>query len=160
NAVGCQEAMPRGPDALVLSWLPYSHIYGRTVDHYVGLAGGVTLCLAESPETVVADVEEIQPTHFAAVPRFYEKVLTTVASGDPERTARRLRRIFGPRIEVLMSGGAPLSRPVAEAYHAAGLLLLQGYGLTESAPVIAFNRKNAHKMDTVGQPLEDVEVRI
>ena len=49
---------------------------------------------------------------------------------------------------------------VAEAYHAAGLLLLQGYGLTETSPVIAFNRTTHFKMDTVGLPLPGVEVRI
>src|SRR5262249_45111851 len=70
------------------------------------------------------------------------------------------RRIFGPRIEVLSSGGAPLPRPVAEAYHAAGLLLLQGYGLTESSPVISFNRKSNYKIATVGLPIPGVEGKI
>jgi long-chain acyl-CoA synthetase len=49
---------------------------------------------------------------------------------------------------------------VAEAYREAGLLVLQGYGLTESAPVISFNRKTSFKLGTVGQPLPGVEVKI
>jgi long-chain acyl-CoA synthetase len=49
---------------------------------------------------------------------------------------------------------------VAEAYHAAGLLLLQGYGLTESSPVISFNRKNHYKIATVGLPVPGVEIKI
>jgi long-chain acyl-CoA synthetase len=83
-----------------------------------------------------------------------------VATPDPEKTGRNLRRIFGPRMEVLSSGGAPLPRPVAEAYHAAGLLLLQGYGLTESSPVISFNRRTNYKIATVGLPIPGVEVKI
>jgi long-chain acyl-CoA synthetase len=94
------------------------------------------------------------------VPRFYEKVYAAVAAAEPKETGRRLRAVFGPRIEHLMSGGAPLPKPVAEAYQAAGLLLLQGYGLTESSPVITCNNKKHHKLDTVGRPIPGVEVRI
>jgi long-chain acyl-CoA synthetase len=144
----------------MLSWLPYSHIYARTVDHYESLVAGVPLCLAESADTLIQNLEDVQPTQMTAVPRFYEKVLSAVASPDPEKTARNLRRIFGPRIEVLSSGGAPLPLPVAEAYHAAGLLLLQGYGLTESSPVISFNRRNDYKIASVGRPIPKVDVKI
>ena len=49
---------------------------------------------------------------------------------------------------------------VAQAYQKAGVLLLQGYGLTESSPVISFNRKDVHKIESVGQPIPGVEVRI
>jgi long-chain acyl-CoA synthetase len=96
----------------------------------------------------------------SSVPRFYEKVLSARASSDPEETGRRLREVFGPRIDYVSSGGAPLPLPVAEAYHRAGLLLLQGYGLTESSPVISFNSRLRHKIDTVGLPLPGVEVKI
>jgi len=160
NASAVREAFLVAPDALMFSWLPYSHIYARTVDHYVSLVAGVTLCLAESPDTLIQNLEDVQPTQMTAVPRFYEKVLSAVASPNRKKTARNLRNIFGPRIEVLLSGGAPLPRPVADAYFAAGLLLLQGYGLTESSPVISFNRKTHNKIGTVGPPIPDVEVKI
>jgi long-chain acyl-CoA synthetase len=160
NTVATHEAFPRQPDSVLLTWLPFSHIYARTVDHYGTIVGGVTACLAESPETVIQNLAEIQPTHMSSVPRFYEKVLTAVSAFGPEQSKLRLRGIFGPRIDFLSSGGAPLSRPVAEAYHAAGLLVLQGYGLTESSPVITFNRKDSYKLGTVGQPIPGVEVKI
>jgi long-chain acyl-CoA synthetase len=83
-----------------------------------------------------------------------------LGTSDPAETGRRLRGLFGPRIEWLGSGGAPLPLPIAEAYRAAGLLVLQGYGLTESAPVISFNHKDSYKLDTVGRPIPGVEVRI
>jgi long-chain acyl-CoA synthetase len=96
----------------------------------------------------------------SSVPRLYEKVLTAVASPDPEQTGRRLRAIFGPRIDWLGSGGAALPPAIAEAFRAARLLLLQGYGLTESSPVISFNRKDHFKLDTVGQAIPGVEIAI
>jgi long-chain acyl-CoA synthetase len=130
------------------------------VDHYQSLASGVVLCLAESGETLVQNLAEIQPTHLACVPRFYEKVLTAVASDDAEKTRSRLRAIFGPRIHWPSSGGAPLPRSIALAYEAAGLPLYQGYGLTETSPVITFNCKANNRLGTVGLPLPGVEIRI
>jgi long-chain acyl-CoA synthetase len=160
NTLSALSVSTHTPDDVVLGWLPYSHIYARTVDHYESIAAGLTLCLAESQETLVRNLEETQPTHMSSVPRFYEKVLTAVASPDPAETGRRLRRVFGPRIDWLGSGGAPLPLPIAEAYHAAGLLVLQGYGLTETSPVISFNRKSQYKLGTVGQAIPGVEVAI
>jgi long-chain acyl-CoA synthetase len=150
----------QNPEDVVLSWLPYTHIYARTVDHYSSLVSGVLLCVAESVDTLVQDLADVQPTLMASVPRFYEKVLTAVADPDPQVVARRLRDVFGPRLDWLSSGGAPLPPSVAHTYVDAGILLLQGYGLTETAPVISFNSKEAYKLDTVGRPLPGVEVKI
>ena len=160
NTLSLVAADDCGPQDVVLNWLPYSHIYARTCDHYTAIASGATLCLAESQETLALNLAEVWPTRMNSVPRFYEKVLAAVAAPDPKDTGRRLRAVFGPRINQLLSGGAPLPRAVGEAYAAAGLPLLQGYGLTESSPVITFNRKRANRLGTVGQSLPGVEVRI
>jgi long-chain acyl-CoA synthetase len=160
NVCASLEVSPVEPDDIVLTWLPFSHIYARTVDHYKSIGAGTTLALAESAETVVANLDEIKPTHLNAVPRFYEKVLTAVASPDPAKTGHRLRDIFGPRMKWLGAGGAPLPVSVAEAYLAAGLTIYQGYGLTESAPVISFNRVGRCRIGTVGEAIPGVEVKI
>jgi long-chain acyl-CoA synthetase len=161
NAVACLEVSPYRPGDVVLNWLPFTHIYARTIDHYAAsLVGGALVCLAESADTLVENLREVQPTNMASVPRFYEKVLTLCASPDPAETARRLRGVFGARIDWLSSGGAPLPPAIGRAYHAAGLRVLQGYGLTESSPVISFNTKERFKIETVGLPLPGVEVKI
>jgi len=68
---------------------------------------------------------------------------------------------FGGRIKALVSGGAPLNPDIGVFFHALGLTLLQGYGQTESGPVISCNRpRTGLKMDTVGPPMKDTEVRI
>src|SRR5262245_15509841 len=160
NVQGILDASPSRPTDVRLSWLPYSHIYARTADHYHSIACAVVLCLAESIDTLVFNLGEIQPTHMNSVPRFYEKVYAHVASDDLADTAKRLRDIFGPRIDFLCSGGAPLPPAVAKAYDEAGLLVLQGDGRTESSPVISFNSKAHYKLETVGRPLPGVEVKI
>jgi long-chain acyl-CoA synthetase len=78
------------------------------------------------------------------------------------RTLRpKIQKKFGGRIKAMVSGGAPLNPEVGIFFHALGLTMLQGYGQTEAAPVISCNRPKAGlKMDTVGPPLDKVEVRI
>ncbi|HEX8364381.1 MAG TPA: AMP-binding protein, partial [Allosphingosinicella sp.] len=68
---------------------------------------------------------------------------------------------FGGRIKAMVSGGAPLNADVGIFFHSLGLTVLQGYGQTESGPVISCNRPKAGiRMDTVGPPLKNTEVRI
>jgi long-chain acyl-CoA synthetase len=68
---------------------------------------------------------------------------------------------FGGRIKAMVSGGAPLNPEVGIFFHSLGITLLQGYGQTEAAPVISCNRPRVGlKMDTVGPPLKNTEVRI
>ena len=72
----------------------------------------------------------------------------------------KVRGRFGGRLKALVSGGAPLNPDIGIFFTALGLCLLQGYGQTESAPVISVNRPNMVKMHTVGPPLIDVEVKL
>lgn len=151
---------PVAADDLLLSWLPYTHIYARTCDHYKAVLSGLHLFLAPNGDAVPALLPRVQPTHMSSVPRLYEKILAAVSGGGDAATARKLQALFGPRQKWFSSGGAPLPPAIAEAYRRHGVLVLQGYGLTESSPVISFNQPDAFKLDTVGRAIPGVEVRI
>jgi long-chain acyl-CoA synthetase len=92
----------------------------------------------------------------------------TLAGQIPSTTAWKLanrvlyskvRAGMGGRAEIFISGGAPLGRELAEWYADIGIRIDEGYGLTETSPVIALNNPQVHKLGTVGKPLPNVEVR-
>jgi len=72
----------------------------------------------------------------------------------------KLHAALGGRLQWAVSGGAPLARDIAEFFHAAGILLLEGYGLTETCPALTFNRPGRFKFGSVGQALPGVELKI
>lgn len=72
----------------------------------------------------------------------------------------KVRAVFGGRIKFFISGSAPLNRDIAEWFHAAGLLILEGYGLTETAAGAFINRPDNYKLGTVGQVFDGTSVRI
>jgi long-chain acyl-CoA synthetase len=92
---------------------------------------------------------------FASLPRFFEKIhARAVADGSSD-----VKDYFGGRIRLATSGGAPLPLEIAEFFDAAGLPILQAYGLTENV-CVAFNRPDNYKFGTVGPPMPGCEVRI
>ena len=72
----------------------------------------------------------------------------------------KLQAALGGRLAWAVSGGAPLSRDIAEFFHAAGILVLEGYALTETCPVATFNRPDRYRFGSVGQALPGVDLQI
>jgi len=73
---------------------------------------------------------------------------------------KKLHQNVGGRLRYFVSGGAPLAQDITEFFHAAGLLILEGYGLTETCPALTGNRYDHYKFGTVGPALPGVELRI
>lgn len=152
NAVVTQSVLPFAEGGTVLNWLPLSHIYARNSDMLQCLVSATTLALARSPATVREDLLAVRPTNVHGVPRFYESMLRDCGG--------ELAQAFGGRIDWIKAGGASLPASVARAYRDAGILLLQGYGMTEAAPVIASSTRTAHRPGTVGRFLPGTEYRV
>jgi long-chain acyl-CoA synthetase len=88
-------------------------------------------------------------------------VLTRLQYGLFDRLVfSKIRERLGGRVRYLVSGSAPLPVHIGEFFHAAGLLIVEGYGLTETAPVLTVNPPEAPRFGTVGKAVPDVELRL
>jgi len=160
NAVSTARVFAACEDELRLNFLPLSHIFARTCDMYTWLVCGCQLALAESRETIVDDCQTMQPHFLNAVPYFFERTMRTLRGLGIADQPGILRKALGGRLRLCCSGGAPLPDMVFDYFASQEVPLLQGYGLTETAPVITVNAPDTSRRGSVGRPLPGVDVEI
>lgn len=197
NVEGSLPRIPADNHSRVLSFLPVCHVYERML-HYLYIHIGASIYFAESLETIGANMVEVKPQVFSAVPRLLEKVFDKIMAKGDELTGLK-RNIFfwavkvaeeydikgksvfykmklaiarklifskwqialGGEVKAIASGSAALSPRLARIFLAAGIPVLEGYGLTETSPVISVNCLiNGIRIGTVGPLLHNVEVKI
>jgi long-chain acyl-CoA synthetase len=162
NIRACERHFPAEVEgeSVTLAYLPFSHVYGRTCDLYYGLAAGRIVALAESIDTLAQNLQEVRPHYLSGVPRVYEKRVEAARALSETGHKDALRQILGGRIRYCGSGGAALSPDVARFFFDSGVPIYQGYGLTETSPVISFSNQEHNKIGAVGVLLDGVEVKI
>jgi long-chain acyl-CoA synthetase len=97
------------------------------------------------------------------VPAYWEKLARAMiaeAGDDPAARRRALARLTGGRLRFCLSGGAGLKVEIKEALRDAGVLVIEGYGLTETSPTLTLNRPDDYRFDAVGKPVASVEIRL
>jgi long-chain acyl-CoA synthetase len=145
--------------AVDILWLPMSHIFGFG-EMCLGNSLGWTSYLSD-PASCLARLPEIKPTVFFSVPSHWEK-LAVQAMHEPTAEARlaKFTATTGGKLRFCLSGGAGLKREVKDFFYACGLVLIEGYGLTETSPTLTLNRPDAFRFDSVGKALPSVELRL
>jgi len=142
-----------------LFWLPPSHIFGWG-ELCNGNILGWTSWLA-TPKDVLEKMPIVKPSVFLSVPAYWEKLAQqALAIEDPVARKAHLVAATGGNLEMCLSGGAGLKARVKEVFLDAGILLLEGYGLTETSPTLTLNRPDDFRFDTVGKPLASVRVKL
>ena len=146
-------------EAIDVLWLPMSHIFGFG-ESCIGDSLGWTTYMGD-PANALAKLVEVRPDVFFSVPAYWEKLAVNAMSKPDEAKQRaKLAAITGGRLSFCLSGGAGLKREVKEFFYKNGLLILEGYGLSECSPTLTLNRPAEFRFDTVGKPLPSVELRL
>ena len=175
-----------GSEDRFLSVLPLHHCYECTDGFLIAIYRGAQTSYAENLRRLAENIAETKATAVLGVPLLWHALYRKIEAGLAERglwkisaakkvahysellfstDIRRslfseLHERFGGALRILISGGAAIDPRVAQGFTELGITFLQGYGLTESSPIIAVNRNNAFKHASVGLPLPSVEVRI
>jgi long-chain acyl-CoA synthetase len=160
NARQAYQVMWLDPSWVRLNFLPLSHIYARTCDLYAWLVGGYQLGLARSKDTVLEDCLSLRPHCLNGVPYFYERIERKLVAAGQEKQSGALRSMLGGRVVFCSVGGAPMSLPNYHYFAEQDVPLLQGYGLTETSPVISSCSMQHNRPGSVGRPVSNLQVRI
>ncbi len=187
----------------LLSFLPLSHTFERTLGEYLVMMAGCKVYFSQSVQQLAAEMVLHKPTILVAVPRIFEQVYAkiydqlnkasfikrllfnlTVSIGWKVFLAKQkfskpsfcllcifwplLKKLvaskvldkFGGNIRISATGGAAIPFPVAKTFLALGLNLIQGYGLTETSPVVSFNRIGNNDPKSIGEAIEGIEVKL
>jgi long-chain acyl-CoA synthetase len=148
-------------DDVVYLFLPLAHVFAQMVLYATGYAGATLAFFGGDPRRVVAELAQVRPTFLPSVPRIFEKVYTLFA-GYPasDELYARVRGVFGGRLRFALSGAAPIAPAVLEFFHAAGVPVLEGYGMTESGGIGTVNTLDRFRIGAVGVASPRVEVRV
>lgn len=187
NAEAVNKAIPVKKGDVFLSFLPLSHILERLAGYYVPLIFGASIVYAESIKQLQNNLKEAKPTILICVPRIFERFHDAVWDKVNKSSIfqkkiflwalkrkkgsllynladalvfKKIRKQLGGRLRLAISGGASLDDHIERFFLKMGVLVLEGYGLTETSPVIAANREKDLRIKTVGKIIPGVEVQI
>ena len=173
------------PTDVNLAFLPFHHIFGST-EMIVMLSRGVATAFPDGLRYVAQNLKEYKVSLFVGVPLLVEAIYKNIEKEVEKQgktklinTAKKIsnfllkfkidirKKLFkqvldalGGHMRFIISGGAPLDKRVAQGFNDLGIELVQGYGLTETAPVISAENYKKKKSGSIGFPMDNVEVEI
>ncbi|MBD3244809.1 MAG: AMP-binding protein [Candidatus Moranbacteria bacterium] len=171
-----------------LSFLPLSHVLERTAGSYVPILSGSAIAYCTNIKKLSKELKEVNPTVIIAVPkifeRVYEKIFTQIKKKNrlikkiffwsiknnknfiQKKLAeylilRQLRnQIFGSHLRFAVSGGAGINKNIIKFFKNIGVAIIEGYGLTETSPIISANSLKSSKIGSVGKKLSNLKIKL
>ena len=166
--------------------LPPHHTFGSTVNYVGHLAQGCEVYISSGLKYVSDEIKEQQPSHLILVPAFLEvmhrKIWATARKTGKEQLLKVMMQVsdslrelgidlrkqlfssvlsaFGGKLELVICGGAKLDEEIIKTFDSLGITILNGYGITECAPLISANRNKYRKRGSVGTPILACRVKI
>ena len=165
-----------------LSFLPLHHTFESTTTFLFGTSCGLTIAVCDGLKYVTKNLAEYNVTGFVAVPLvvevMYKKIMKTIEEQHKTKTVNFMRKLFrhapinvkrkvfkqiinavGGSLKTLVIGGAPIDKEALQAFNDFGFDVHQGYGLTETSPVIAGENSFYKRTGSVGFPLPGIEIK-
>jgi long-chain acyl-CoA synthetase len=159
-----------------LNLLPLSHLFGQTLATFIPpmIAATVVFQRSYHPEEIVRQIRSRRISVLVSVPKILEVLRDYILREFPETREipekmhwarrwwhfRRVHRAFGFKFWALITGAAPLDPSVETFFRGLGFVVIQGYGLTETAPIVTLNHPFHTRAGTVGTPVGGVEVKL
>lgn len=182
NSVSIDETIYNSSDVM-LAFLPFHHSFPFLGTIVIPITVGAAIVFVKSlaSEELINAMQKNGVSILIGVPRFYEliarsikeKINASFAARTLFKIARKKQNLsfsrkifkkvhakFGGRIRYMVSGGAAINPAVIEDYYTLGFEMLEGYGMTEAAPILSFNKPGRIRFGSVGFPIRDGEVRI
>ena len=169
-----------------LNVLPPHHTYGSSVSIFGQACIGCEVYISSGIKYILKELQEHKPGHLVAVPlyveTFYRRIVAGIKATGKEKLIYALMKVsnllrkvgidlrrklfgkilepFGGELNMIISGGAPLNQDVADLFDSIGVTVLNGYGITECAPIIAVNHNHYIVPKSVGPvlPIDDVKI--
>ena len=168
---------------IFLSVLPIHHVFECTVGFLFSLYKGAETVFCDGLRHIVENLNEYHVTVMACVPGIYERIFMMIRKklekqGKLEKileneekyknfSMQKKKEVFkeihdmlGGKIKLLISGAAALDKTIEERYRLLGLNLVQGYGLTETSPVVAIGTNKNYKLGSIGKTVPSVEAKL
>lgn len=179
----CCNVLLTGPSLLVL---PLHHTFGLVASVFAVMFYGQPIYISRSLKRLSADFQDCRPQHLFAVPliveTLYKNIWATAKKQGKEKALRTLIAIsdtllkckidlrkvffksvisaFGGKLDLIVSGGAPIDPKYIRAFNSFGITILNGYGITECGPIVSVNRNKFNVVGSVGLPLCCNQVKI
>jgi long-chain acyl-CoA synthetase len=173
NLHAVAQVLPPAETDHILSILPLYHALGFSCSFLMAIYGGATVTYVNTfkPTAILESMRKTETTAIIGVPRLYKLlydaieryVLQTPIEADEavdSEVIEQVKEALGGHIRVFVSGGAALPRQVYDGFRRFGFTILEGYGMTETAPVLSVNPAGKSKAGSVGPPVNDVEFQI
>ena len=147
--------VPMCHDDACYLFLPMHHTYAGISNFLYSLISGISIYLCSNPDNMFAEIQEVKPTLFCAVPLIFEKLyaLCNQKGLDP-------KAFLGGNMKYLFSGGAYLSPALKKYFKKSGLFLCDSYGLTETSSLVSVEYPNTVDFDSSGTVFENLSVKI
>lgn len=170
-------------DDVFLSFLPLHHVFECTVGFLFALYKGAKTVFCDGIRHIPENMKEYKVTVMASVPAIYERIFKIIcrqlekqgkaeeilqkeeqyrnsSMEEKKKAFQEIHDMLGGNVKLLISGAASLEAGIEEKYRLLGFHLVQGYGLTETSPVIAIGTKKYHKVGSIGKCVPSVEAKV